>query len=46
MKLHSIEVTGHIKEKGKMTCVTCNLRGCVGQCKFKAVEKARGSKAA
>ena len=43
--LHSIEATDQIREKGKMTCLTSKLRGCVGHCRFKAVEKARGPKA-
>lgn len=29
----------HKPQKGKVTCVTCNLKGCLGRCHFEVVAR-------
>jgi hypothetical protein len=31
------KAAGQKPQKGKVTCVTCNLKGCVGRCHFEVV---------
>ena len=33
-------------KKGKVTCLTCKLKGCVGNCRFEVVDYPRPPKAA
>jgi len=46
MKLHSIAATERIEKKGKMTCLTCKLKGCVGHCRFQVVTRPNSPKEA
>jgi hypothetical protein len=39
-------VAGHTGKKGKVTCLTCKLKGCVGRCRFEVVDCPRPPKAA
>jgi hypothetical protein len=43
-------ISGRLPEakpkKGKITCLTCNLKGCVGRCRFQSVECSQPRKAA
>jgi hypothetical protein len=32
--------------KGKVTCLSCKLKGCIGRCKFEVVASPRPPKAA
>jgi len=32
--------------KGKVTCITCKLRGCVGKCRFQVVNTPQPPRAA
>jgi hypothetical protein len=32
-------VAAHAPKKGKTTCLTCRLKGCVGKCHFKVVSE-------
>jgi len=36
----------HKSKKRKITCTTCQLKGCVGRCHFEAVKRPRPNKAA
>jgi len=36
----------HKRKKGRITCTTCDLKGCVGRCRFEAVKCPQPSKAA
>jgi hypothetical protein len=36
----------HKAGKGKVTCVTCKLKGCVGRCQFQVVNAPPPTKAA
>ena len=36
----------HKRKKGKITCTTCQLKGCVGRCHFEAVKNPQPHKAA
>ncbi len=36
----------HKGKKGKITCLTCKLKGCVGNCRFQVVDCSRPPKAA
>lgn len=39
-------VAAHNSNKKKVTCLTCKLKGCVGHCRFQAVDSPRPPKAA
>jgi hypothetical protein len=41
-------ISNHLPErkKGRITCLTCNLKGCVGRCRFQSVECSQPKKAA
>jgi hypothetical protein len=34
------------RKQGKVTCITCKLKGCVGRCRFEAVASPQPPKAA
>jgi hypothetical protein len=36
----------HKAKKGKITCLTCRLKGCVGKCRFEVVDCPRPPRAA
>ena len=36
----------HKRKQRKITCVTCDLKGCLGRCRFEAVSQPKTSKAA
>jgi len=38
--------TADHKRRGRITCTTCDLKGCVGRCRFEAVKSPQPSKAA
>jgi hypothetical protein len=35
----------HKPRKGKVTCVTCNLKGCLGRCHFEVVDRPQTERA-
>jgi hypothetical protein len=39
-------VAAHGGEKGKLTCMTCALKKCVGRCHFERVESPRPKRVA
>lgn len=41
----SSHTEAHQGKKGKITCTTCKLKGCVGRCHFQAVTQPRALKA-
>jgi hypothetical protein len=38
-------IAAHIGKKGKVTCLTCKLKGCVGRCRFQVENCPRAPKA-
>ncbi|HEY1338178.1 MAG TPA: hypothetical protein VGF59_11745 [Bryobacteraceae bacterium] len=40
------QTASHGSKKTKVTCLTCKLKGCVGRCRFQAVDCPRPPKAA
>jgi hypothetical protein len=42
----SNHTAGHKAKKPKVTCLTCKLKGCLGRCRFQAVDCSRPPKAA
>jgi hypothetical protein len=39
-------VAAHGSNKGKVTCLTCKLKKCVGRCHFERLDGARAARAA
>lgn len=37
----SNRAAAHKGKKGKITCLTCKLKGCVGNCRFQVVDSPR-----
>lgn len=45
-QIQSFRDAGHKPKKAKVTCVTCKMKGCVGNCRFETVKSTRSPKVA